>query len=77
MWGVKRTTIYLPESLKKALESTATERGQTEAEVIRTALRAELERTPPRPRLPLIAQGLGDQEAAGRVEELLQNFGRR
>jgi hypothetical protein len=35
MYGVKRTTIYLPERLKADIERIATQTGRTEADLIR------------------------------------------
>jgi hypothetical protein len=72
-----KTTIYLPEELKRRIETAAREQRRSEAEVIRDALDAgvaPLER--PRPRLPLY-RGAGETNVAERVEELLaEGFGR-
>lgn len=75
MYGVKRTTIYLPDDLKAALERTATARGTTEAEVVRSALAAATaEHAYPRPKAPLFASD--DPALAERVdEELAAGFG--
>lgn len=73
---MKKTTVYLPDELKAALQRAATERGQSEAEFIREAVRKlaqEMEQ--PRPRLPLFSSG--DSTLAERVdEELKKGFGR-
>ena len=71
---MKKTTVYLPEGLKFALERVAAERGLSEAELIREAVR-ELVRgsEPPRPRLPLFSSG--DPTLARRFEEELHGFG--
>lgn len=72
MYGVKRTTIYLPEELKARLEATARSEGRTEAEVIREALASALERrVPRRPHLPLRAPTGRQTNWAERVDELL------
>lgn len=73
MYGVHRTTIYLPEDLKERLAHEARRRGVTEAQVIREALAGALTR--PRPRGGLVDSG--DPAWAGRDEELLaeQGFG--
>lgn len=42
MYGMKRTTIYLPEELKARLEAEASRRRITEAEFIRQAVEKEL-----------------------------------
>ena len=70
MYGMKRTTVYLPEELKAALERTAAAQGRSEAEVLRSALvAATLDHAYPRPRLPLCDSG--DATLAGRVDEVL------
>jgi len=78
MYGVKRTTIYLPEELKARLEATARTEGRTEADVIREALERALEqRVSPRPRIPLTARTGESTNWAERVDELLADgFGR-
>lgn len=75
MYGVRRTTIYLPDDLKAALERTASAEGKTEAEVVRSALAAATaEEVHPRPQLPLFDSG--DPTLAERVdEELAAGFG--
>jgi plasmid stability protein len=70
LYGMKRTTVYLPDELKAALERTAAAQGKSEAEVVRTALAAATaEEAHPRPRLPLFASG--DPDLADRVDEAL------
>ena len=73
-----KTTVYLPQDLKAAIERLALDQDRSEAEVIREALRkAVRESQKPRPRVPLTGRGLGDPTAALRVDELLrQGFGR-
>jgi Arc/MetJ-type ribon-helix-helix transcriptional regulator len=70
MYGMRRTTIYLPDELKAAIERIASARGTSEAEVIRSALVA-VTREPvyPKPRLPLFDSG--DPMLAERVDEAL------
>lgn len=56
MYGMRRTTVYLPEDLKAQLERLARRERRTEADLIREALSDMVERrTAPRPR-----GGLGD-----------------
>ena len=75
MYGVKRTTIYLPDDMKAAIEREAARRGVTEAEIIRSAVEADLATAQrPKPTLPVFPEGLGD-DIAGRTEELLESYG--
>jgi Arc/MetJ-type ribon-helix-helix transcriptional regulator len=76
MYGMKKTTLYLPDELKADLERVAETAGKSEAELIREAIRALLEaRRPPRPALPLFDSG--DATLAERVdEELKAGFGK-
>lgn len=76
MYGMKRTTIYLPDELKAALERTAVAQGRSEAEVVRSAVAgATAEHAYPLPTLPLFESG--DPTLAERVdEELAAGFGR-
>jgi hypothetical protein len=75
MYGMRRTTVYLPDELKAALERTAAANGKSEAEVIRDALAvATAEHAYARPRIPLFDSG--DGTLAERVdEELAAGFG--
>ena len=75
MYGMKRTTMYLPDDLKAALERTAAARGTSEAEIVRSALAsATAEHAYPPPKVPLFTSG--DPTLAERVdEELAEGFG--
>ena len=74
MYGMQKTTVYLPEEIKQALARLATERGVTEAELIREALRELISQsTPPRPRLPLFKSG--KVHLAENVDQALIGFG--
>ena len=75
IYGMKRTTVYLPDDLKAALERTAAAQGKSEAEIVRSALAAATgDQGHPRPRLPLFDSG--DPTLAERVdEELAAGFG--
>lgn len=66
-----RTTVYLPEDLKAAVEREAARRGVSEAQVIREALAKAVAR--PRPN----AGFLDAEPVAERVDELLTGFGER
>ncbi len=73
MYGVKRTTIYLPEDLKSSLARAAHEEGRTEADLIREGLETFLRSRHAEPRLPLFTSGKTD--LAENVDELLAGFG--
>ena len=75
MYGLRRTTVYLPDELKAALERTAAAQGTSEAEILRAAVAsATAEHAYPAPRLPLLASG--DPTLAERVDdELARGFG--
>lgn len=75
MYGMKRTTIYLPDELKAALARTAAACGTSEAEVVRSALAsATAGHAYPPPKVPLFTSN--DPTLAERVdEELAQGFG--
>ncbi len=77
VYGMHKTTVYLPGDLKTSLRSMARDTGVSEAELIRQAIGEKIFRHRPRPRVPLTSRGLGDPEAAHRVDELLAGFGRR
>ena len=71
---MRKTTVYLPEDLKAALERAAAVRGQSEAELIREAVRRLTEEVgQPRPRLPLFRGK--DPTLAERFDEELRGFG--
>jgi Arc/MetJ-type ribon-helix-helix transcriptional regulator len=72
----RKTTIYLPEPLKKDIERVAQSERRSEADVIRDAVEAAITaRRPPEPRIPLVSWGLGRPDVAERAEELLDGFG--
>jgi len=76
MYGMKKTTVYLPDELKASLERMAHDQGRSEAEIIRAAIQATVDqRQRPRPRVPLFETGPKDPMAAERVDELLAGFG--
>lgn len=69
-----KTTVYLPEPLKRRLQRLANRLGRSEAQLIRDAVeRLVEERPPPRPRLPLFAGT--EPHLAERVDEALAGFG--
>lgn len=71
-----KTTVYLPEDLKQALERLAAASGRSEAQLIRDAIAAlTVSAAPPRPRGGLFASG--DPTLSARVDEVLSGFGER
>ena len=73
---MRKTTLYLPDDLKKRIEMIADADGRSEADVIRDALTELVEaRRPPRPRIPLPGMALGDPTVAERAGELMDGFG--
>jgi len=68
---VQKTTIYLPDDLKRRVEETAKLRGCSEADVIRAAIERHTDR--PRPTLPLFASG--EVEPIEDYDEALRGFG--
>jgi hypothetical protein len=72
---MKKTTVYLPDALKKALSRVAAERQLSEAELLREAVAAlTAPADAPAPRLPLF-RGKGPS-IAGNVDKALAGFGR-
>ena len=67
-----KTTVYLPEDLLAAVKRVATQRGVSEAEVIRNSIRDAVTKERPRPRGALFSSG---NPIASRVDELLEGFG--
>lgn len=73
-----KTTLYVPEELKQAVDRLARVKGVSEAELIRTALATYVSyEEPPRPDFPLLPsrQGPGTSDDANRVDELLAETG--
>ena len=70
-YGVRRTTIYLPDDLKRRLEQAARQDRCTEASIVREALEEALRRRDVAPTVPLFSKGWGDPTLAERVDEVL------
>lgn len=72
---LKKTTVYLPDDLKRLLARTARERGRSEAAVLREAVsRLTDEVGAPSPRLPLFrSKGASIAED---IDRALNDFGR-
>lgn len=76
MYGVRKTTVYMPEPLKAQLARAAAESGRSEADLIREGIEMVSARVGGvEPRLPLFASGVPD--LAERVDDHLPGFGER
>lgn len=76
MYGMEKTTVYLPRELKAALTRASRAQRKTEAELIREGVRAVTGAyASPEPELPLFASD--DETLAERVDEELAGFGER
>jgi Ribbon-helix-helix protein, copG family len=73
---MQKTTVYLPDTLKLALERAAAASGRSEAELIREGIAlVTQEQATPKPRLPLFASG--EPDLAQHIDEALAGFGER
>lgn len=73
---MNKTTIYLPEPLRAGVKRLAAASGQSEAAVIRDAIRRVVEAAhPPRPQGALYASG--DATLSDDVDAALAGFGDR
>lgn len=74
MYGMNKTTVYLPSELKEALGRAARRRRRSEADLIREGVALVVARSEPRaPRLPLFESGQSD--LAETVDDALKGFG--
>jgi hypothetical protein len=74
--SVHKTTVYLPDELRRSLKRLASSSGQSEADLIRQAIAALLDASErPRPRGQLFASG--DPSLSEHVDEALAGFGER
>jgi hypothetical protein len=73
---MKKTTLYLPDDLKRRVETIARQEGRSEADVLRDAIAAAVAgRRAPAPRVPLPGVSLGDPTIAERADDLMKGFG--
>jgi predicted transcriptional regulator len=71
-----KTTLYLPDDHKAALERAARETGRSEAELMREGIRLAIARQePPTPTIGLLVSD--DPDFAEHVDEHLAGFGSR
>lgn len=69
-----KTTLYLPESVKRGIERLAQERGVSEAEFIRDSLAKSIAHARPRPRGGIVALG-GHKPIDWNSDDHLAGFG--
>ena len=71
-----KTTVYIPEELKRSLERLAATSGRSEAQLIRDAIAALTSKIArPRPRGRLFASG--DSSLSTHIDDALAGFGER
>jgi len=76
MYGMEKTTVYLPTGLKRALRRMARASGRSEAELIREGIGVVTgAHQIAEARLPLFESGQPD--LAERTDDLLEGFGER
>lgn len=77
MYGVMhKTTLYLPDNLKVAIQRLAVETGRSEAAIIREGIELAIsQHTPPPPTIPIFVSD--DPHFAEEVDEHLAGFGER
>ena len=76
MYGMRKTTVYMPEPLKARLARAAAESGRSEADLVREGIELVTGRVAGvEPRLPLFASGRPD--LAERADEHLAGFSER
>lgn len=69
-----KTTIYLPDELKRELERIAEAQGRSEADIIREGIRLAIDKcAPPMPTLWTFSAN--DPDFIDRIDELLDGFG--
>lgn len=74
MYGMEKTTVYLPSELKRALERAAQYEDRSEADLIREGVAVVTARhEAPEPTAPLFDSG--DPDFVSRIDELMDGFG--
>jgi CubicO group peptidase (beta-lactamase class C family) len=74
MYGMDKTTVYLPPDLRDAIKHAARRRGVSEAEVIRESIRSTVGAVRPAPHGGLFASGA---PIARDADAHLEGFGER
>jgi hypothetical protein len=74
LYGMMKTTVYLPDELKRELERAAEAHGRSEADIIREGIRLAIDKcAPPMPTLWTFTAD--DPGFIDRIDELLDGFG--
>ena len=72
MYGMRKSTVYLPDDLSERLAQVARELGRSEASLVREGVELALERALPEPTIPLFRSG--EPDLARRFDEQLTGF---
>lgn len=72
---MKKTSLYLPADVDRALAHLAEAEGRSKAEVIREALAATAQRAPKQPRVKAIGVGEGPGDVSENVDRYLRETG--
>ena len=76
MYGMKKTTIYLPDALKRKVAAAAKIERRSEAGIIRDAVEEAMrKRVRPKPRFPLTTKRLRRPDMAENFDDYLKGFG--
>jgi len=71
-----KTTVSLPDRLKRQLENAAKIERRSQAEIIREAIEEAMrKRVRPKPTIPLTTKPFGPPDLAERFDEYLEGFG--
>ena len=74
LYGMQKTTVYLPDELKATLGRLAEQTGRTEADLIREGISLAIQRhTPQTPTIPILVSE--DPSFAEHADDHLRGFG--
>ena len=76
MYGMKKTTVYLPDALKRKVAAAAKSEQRSEAGIIRDAVEEAMrKRVRPKPHFPLTTKRLRRRDMAENFDDYLKGFG--
>jgi Arc/MetJ-type ribon-helix-helix transcriptional regulator len=75
MYGMRKTTVYLPDVLKDRLAALARRERRSEADLVREAVERLTSERPPAPRIPLVRDSGAPTDLAENDEAYLAGFG--